>query len=336
MAVAGLVAMRLVGQTIREAGLVPKLREAPIAILMVPIGLALGVLFYLLLDSRGPARDLATGGAGLLTAVALVVILNPGVVDEIVFRGVLRRSTAAMLGTTPGLVYGSLLYAPVLPVGLVNGGSLVGVALTFGSGLLFGLLTARTGSILSATVAHAALAIGLFVLAPSLMPNGLAPGPETSAAPSATPPAGSPAPVATKPVVVVSPPATAAAQPNPAAPPPATTGPQQPGQPPPGGLVLATPISLATPGAGAPFGVPQPPPAQPGGQIVVVRGTGGSGARLRSQPGNNGPIVVVLPEYTPLVVIGPDRTVDGLVWRNVRVQSGNEGWIAANFVASGP
>jgi hypothetical protein len=56
--------------------------------------------------------------------------------------------------------------------------------------------------------------------------------------------------------------------------------------------------------------------------------------RLRSQPGNAAPVMTVLPENTPLVVIGPDRTVDGIVWRQVRAPGGAEGWIAASFVAS--
>ena len=68
----------------------------------------------------------------------------------------------------------------------------------------------------------------------------------------------------------------------------------------------------------------------------MVRGTGGSGARLRAQPGNAGPIVTVLPEGTPLVIIGPDRLVDGLVWRNVRALNAGEGWVAAQFVSTGP
>jgi hypothetical protein len=40
-----------------------------------------------------------------------------------------------------------------------------------------------------------------------------------------------------------------------------------------------------------------------------------------------------VPENTPLLVIGADRTVDGMVWRNVRAPNGNEAWIAADFVA---
>jgi SH3-like domain-containing protein len=68
---------------------------------------------------------------------------------------------------------------------------------------------------------------------------------------------------------------------------------------------------------------------------VVVRGTGASGARLRAQPGNTGQILGVIPEYTPLVVVGQDRNVDSIVWRNVRAPNGTEGWIAASFVTSG-
>ena len=68
---------------------------------------------------------------------------------------------------------------------------------------------------------------------------------------------------------------------------------------------------------------------------MVVRGTGGAGARLRGQPGNNGPIITVVLEYTPLVVVGADRQADGIVWRNVRAPNGLEGWIAASFVTPG-
>ena len=52
MVVAGVVAMRLVGMSAREAGLIPKAREAPVAIFMVPVGLAIGVIVYMLLDPR--------------------------------------------------------------------------------------------------------------------------------------------------------------------------------------------------------------------------------------------------------------------------------------------
>jgi hypothetical protein len=98
-----------------------------------------------------------------------------------------------------------------------------------------------------------------------------------------------------------------------------------------------------TPSAATVTRAQSPPSPQPGGdgttpapgQIVMVRGTGASGARLRGQPGNNRRMLAVIPEYTPLVVIGPDRNVDRIVWRKVRAPNGTEGWIAASFVTTG-
>jgi hypothetical protein len=123
---------------------------------------------------------------------------------------------------------------------------------------------------------------------------------------------------------------------------PTQPGPSQPTQPgPTSPPALATPITLAPPQVSPPSqptsAAPSPtaPSTAGSGQIVVVRGTGGAGARLRAQPGNNGQIITVVPEYTPLVVIGPDRQVDGIVWRNVRAPNGPEGWIAASFVTTG-
>ena len=150
----------------REAGLIPNPRQVPVAIFMVPVGLAIGVIAYLLLDPRTLGRELAFGGVGL---VALIVILNPGIVDEIVFRGVLQRAITGVLGSSLGVLYTALLYAPVLPAGLVGGGSLLAVVLTFGIGLLLSIVTLKTGSVLSAIIGHASLALGLFVLGPYLV-----------------------------------------------------------------------------------------------------------------------------------------------------------------------
>jgi hypothetical protein len=293
---------------------------------------------YLVLDPRTLARELALSGTGL---VALIVMVNPGIVDEIVFRGVLQRAVVAVLGPSAGMLYLALLYAPVLPAGLVAGTSLLGMLLTFGLGMLLSFVTLRTGSILSAAVAHASLALGLFVIGPQMVPGGLGLSEGTPTVP-VTADARTPT---TKPVVVVSPattiPPPQIGKPTQDAVPPQPAQPTSPGptpQAPPAAGQTATPVTLAPPIAPpqtSPASGPTQPSAGGGGQIVVVRGTGGSGARLRAQPGNAGQIITVVPEYTPLVVIGPDRTADGLVWRNVRAPSGGDGWIAANFVTTG-
>ena len=355
MVVAGAVAMRLVGQGARDSGLIPSPRQLPVAIFMVPVGLAIGVIVYMLLDPRALGRELAFGGVGL---VALIVILNPGIVDEIVFRGVLQRAITGVLGSSLGVLYTALLYAPVLPAGLVGGGSLLGVILTFGIGLLLSIVTLKTGSVLSAIFGHASIALGLFVIGPYMVPGTISTVPVTPSVPALA----DPRTPTTKPAIVVSPATAAPAAAQPTLPPPLpkpTLIPQPAqGQPTQGQQAsptvaqaapatsgtAPTPFSLApplpTPTAVQPTAAP-PPAAQPAGtalipgQIVVVRGTGGTGARLRSQPGNAGPIITVIPEYTPLVVVGQDRIVDGVAWRNVRAPNGSEGWIAASFVTTG-
>jgi membrane protease YdiL (CAAX protease family) len=344
MVVAGVVALRLAGQSAKEVGLIPAPREVPVAAFLLPVGLALGVALYWLIAPPGLARELASYNVGL---VALVVILNPGLVDELVFRGVLQRASLGVLGNGLGIAYASLLYAPIVPAGLADGGLLAVVA-TFLVGLMLSLVTARTGSILSAAVAHASLAVGLFVVAPYWTSQGIG----AVGGPTSGPSAFETRPPATRPITVISgsptlvpAPVGGATASGQAGQPPAQAQPSQSpvlaGRTPPG--PPATSVSLAPPLPApatqpAPAAAPEASPAPPAGvtqQIVVVRGTGGSGARLRSQPGNAGPTITVVAEYTPLVVVGADRQADGIVWRNVRAPNGSEGWIAANFVTPG-
>ncbi|MCC7372165.1 MAG: SH3 domain-containing protein [Chloroflexi bacterium] len=349
MVVAGIVAMRVPGLTARECGLIPRPRDIPVAIFMAPVGLAIGVILFMLLDPRALGRELALWS---VSVVAFIVVLNPGIVEEIVFRGVLQRAVTSVLGSSLGVLYTALLYAPVLPAGLVSGGSLLGVGLTFAIGLLLSFVTLKTGSIFSATVGHIGIALGLFVIGPYLVPGSLAPAGPESRLPTPKPAlVGSPTPAQAAPPTLAIPapkptlvqqPTTGASSPT-AQQPSAQTPAGQPsaGQPP-AGQPTPTPFSLApplpTPTPPQPTAPPAPPPGSTAtipGQIVVVRGTGGSGARLRSQPGSNGPIITVIPEYTPLVVIGQDRIVDGTTWRNVRSPNGAEGWVAASFVTTG-
>ena len=66
-------------------------------------------------------------------------------------------------------------------------------------------------------------------------------------------------------------------------------------------------------------------------RAYVVANTGGDGLNLRRTPGPDGEVVTRLPDGTRLESVGPDRTVNGVVWRNVRAPDGSEGWVAAEF-----
>ena len=64
-------------------------------------------------------------------------------------------------------------------------------------------------------------------------------------------------------------------------------------------------------------------------EIFVVIGTEREGLRLRRTPG--GEPLGSYREFTRLEQIGPDRDVDGMLWRNVRAPGDAEGWVAAEY-----
>ena len=64
-------------------------------------------------------------------------------------------------------------------------------------------------------------------------------------------------------------------------------------------------------------------------EIFVVIGTEREGLKLRRTPG--GEPLGTYREFTRLDQIGPDRDLDGMLWRNVRAPGDAEGWVAAEY-----
>ena len=97
----------------------------------------------------------------------------------------------------------------------------------------------------------------------------------------------------------------------------------------------------AAPAPQAPFSLEdQPRPAtdeaRSPGQTEPVRVVGAGAERVnrRAASGTTGARLKGLVDGTQLEVIGPDRTVAGRTWRNVRDPADrSEGWVAAEFVA---
>ena len=108
------------------------------------------------------------------------------------------------------------------------------------------------------------------------------------------------------------------------------------------GLALAIAAASAEAPAAPPLAtvVPTPIPAptvtpEPTRVVerVKIANALGSGVNFRAKAGGKAPLLKTLPEGTILEVIGTDETADGMVWRNVRDQSGASGWMAGKFLA---
>lgn len=70
---------------------------------------------------------------------------------------------------------------------------------------------------------------------------------------------------------------------------------------------------------------------------AVVEGTSGNGLTLRDTPG--GADLGILPEATFVTLLQdePPQEANGLIWRKIRDNiSGDEGWVAENFLSLGP
>jgi hypothetical protein len=68
----------------------------------------------------------------------------------------------------------------------------------------------------------------------------------------------------------------------------------------------------------------------------VVANTGGEGVRLRAEPATTAQEIAVLPDGHRLIEVGPGRNAGGRDWLNVQDESGNKGWIAAEFATAAP
>ncbi len=87
-------------------------------------------------------------------------------------------------------------------------------------------------------------------------------------------------------------------------------------------VVVSTPAPVSTVSSTTTFS---------GQTQVVVTGTDGDGALLRSEPGGPG-IIRGWHDGSVLTVVGADRVANGITWKNVRDEDGSVGWMAAQYL----
>ena len=106
-------------------------------------------------------------------------------------------------------------------------------------------------------------------------------------------------------------------------------------------VAAATPVlnlPAMPPPTPEPTATPSPPPAPaapPAARAFIVANTGGDGVYLRRSPQLNDRLSA-FPERTRLEEIGPETTVDGIVWRHVRAPDGTAGYVPAQYTADAP
>ena len=153
-----LVAGRTLGYSWRELGL--HLRGLPLQAVIGLSGLAFGAVEYLILRPAplAPALEWAS-----IWQPALILLVCTGLLEEMIFRGLLQRTAADALQWA-GMVYVALLFA-VLHIGYESLTDFFFVLLV---GLFFGWVVQRTRSLLGVTLSHGLTNITLFLVMPFL------------------------------------------------------------------------------------------------------------------------------------------------------------------------
>lgn len=140
----------------RELRLVPRWLDGPLALVMVPLGLALGAL---------DAEVVHTQTHQSIFTITLAVALAVAIPREVVFRGMMLTAGQRLFGVLPAVVYVTVLF--VLPH--IANLSSADLLVTAASGALFAAVTIWSRSIAGAILASTAFGLSFLLFAPTLL-----------------------------------------------------------------------------------------------------------------------------------------------------------------------
>jgi membrane protease YdiL (CAAX protease family) len=124
-------------------------------------GIVIGTLEYLILRSSPLINTLTLKEFWL---PALILLITTGLVEELIFRGVLQKFAVALMGRW-GIILISLIFA-ILHMGFYSWGDMLFVFLV---ALFFAFITKKTGSLLGVILSHGTANVVLFLVAPFVL-----------------------------------------------------------------------------------------------------------------------------------------------------------------------
>ena len=163
--VAAVVTARILGYTREDIGFTMKLSRVQMVVMLTGLGFGAAEYFILVKLPPAPLTEPLVTGLTWQTAwlPALVLLLTTGLIEEIIFRGVLQRAAVKALGDR-GIVYVSFLFA-IMHLGFL---SWADIAFVFVIALFFGWVVKKTGSLFGVILAHGITNILLFIVMPYL------------------------------------------------------------------------------------------------------------------------------------------------------------------------
>ncbi len=157
---AGILILRAIQGLNEEAmGLTFNIRKLHWEFGIVLAGFPLGIVEYFILK---PEPILENPTFQSLIAPVLIMIICTGLIEELIFRGLVQHNAIKVFGMWFGILLTSVLF------GFLHTGNLSMLSVAFAScvGFLYSLTKIRTGSIVGISLSHGALNCMLFLIAP--------------------------------------------------------------------------------------------------------------------------------------------------------------------------
>lgn len=158
-----LLCMALIGDKMSDYGFkMPERRHYPLEMLIILSGFLFGFIEYQILTPTSMVESLTIVG---LIAPLIALYLGTGLLEELLFRGVIQRHSINSLGKWQGIIFTNLIFM-ILHTGWESGSDLIFVGVV---GVIFSIVVVKTGSIIGVSFSHAATNLSLFVLTPELI-----------------------------------------------------------------------------------------------------------------------------------------------------------------------
>lgn len=162
---AGIVtSMKILKPTLAEVGLrLPERKHLPLEIAVILLGFFFGWLEYQILT---PGSIIATLSIQQLIAPILVLYVATGLLEELLFRGLIQKYANRAMGAVLGIGLTTILFG-VLHIGW---NSVADVFFVASVGLIYSLVVHRTKSIIGVSISHGVTNSMLFLVMPFVQP----------------------------------------------------------------------------------------------------------------------------------------------------------------------
>ena len=145
---------------LKECGIrLPKLKHLPLEIGIILLAVPIGVAEYYILR---PLPFIDSFSITNIVMAVLILFIATGLMEELIFRGLIQKKAIAILGSWKGILFTTLIFA-ILHVGNL---SILDVLLVFSIGGSYSIIVYKTKTIIGVTISHTVVNIFLFIICP--------------------------------------------------------------------------------------------------------------------------------------------------------------------------